>query len=42
MMTRRAARATAQARGFPPKVLPWSPGWKTPRIAREARTAETG
>ncbi len=34
--------ATAQASGFPPKVLPWSPGWKTPSTARELSTADTG
>ncbi|CFN79823.1 Uncharacterised protein [Bordetella pertussis] len=40
--TRSAARATAQASGLPPKVLPCWPGWKMPSTAWFDSTADTG
>mmetsp|Transcript_29149 Transcript_29149/g.93084 ORF Transcript_29149/g.93084 Transcript_29149/m.93084 type:complete len:336 (-) Transcript_29149:660-1667(-) len=40
--TPRAARATAEERGLPPKVLPCSPGWMQSITSLSASTALTG
>ena len=37
-----ASNPTAAASGLPPKVLPWSPGVKTPMTSRRARNIDTG
>ena len=41
-MTSRAAMATREANGLPPKVEPWEPGVKQDMMSWEDNTHETG